>query len=146
VPRGVDQVEPVAGPVAADGRGEDGDATVALLGVEVGDGRARVHLAALVRGAGDVQDPFGQGGLAGIDVRQDAEIADPHGGVPSIDPFGDGAHPTAGEQRSGTSSTGGAAGAGHGGHEDQLEERRGDHDGGAVKHGGLLPVAMFRSE
>ena len=52
-------------------------------------------LATLVGGAGGVQDPFGQGGLAGIDVGQDAEIADTHFDGPSIAPRADGARPTA---------------------------------------------------
>ncbi len=76
VPRGVDQVDPVAVPGAAHGRGEDGDAPVPLLRVEVRDGRAVVDLAALVRGSGGEQDPFGDGGLAGVDVGEDAEVAD----------------------------------------------------------------------
>ena len=76
VPRRVDQVDPVAVPAAAHGRGEDGDPAVALLGVEVGDGRAVVDLATLVGGPGDIQDPFGDGGLAGVDVGEDAQVAD----------------------------------------------------------------------
>lgn len=73
---GVDEVDPVTVPGAAHGRGEDGDPTVALLGVEVGDGRPLVHLAPLVGGAGDVEDPFGDGGLAGVDMGEDAQVAD----------------------------------------------------------------------
>ncbi len=73
---GVDQVDPVPVPVAAHRGGEDGDAAVAFLGVEVGDGRAVVDLAALVGGAGEVEHPFGDGGLAGVHVGEDAEITD----------------------------------------------------------------------
>lgn len=76
VARRVDQVEPVAVPVAAHGSGEDGDAAVAFLRVEVGDGGAVVDLAALVGGAGQVEDPFGDGGLARVDVGEDAQVAD----------------------------------------------------------------------
>ncbi len=76
VPGGVDQVEVVPAPAAAHGRGEDGDAAVAFLRVVVGDGRTVVHLAALVDGAGREQDPFGDRGLAGVDVGEDAQIAD----------------------------------------------------------------------
>lgn len=74
--RRVDQVDPVAVPGAAHGRGEDGDPTIALLGVEVGDGGAVVDLTTLVGGPGEVQDPLGDGGLAGVDVGEDAQVAD----------------------------------------------------------------------
>lgn len=75
VARGVDQVDPVTVPVTAHRRGKDGDAAVAFLGIEVGDGRTVMDLAPLVGGAGEVEDPFGDGGLAGIDVGEDAQIA-----------------------------------------------------------------------
>src|SRR5690606_28335839 len=71
VPGGVDEVDAVTVPGAADGGGEDGDAPVAFLGVEVGDGGAVVDLAAAVRGAGGVEDPLGDGGLAGVHVGED---------------------------------------------------------------------------
>ncbi len=76
VARSVDQVDPPALPGAADGGREDGDAPLAFLGVEVGDGGALVHLAAAVDGAGGVQDPLRDGGLAGVDVGEDAQVAD----------------------------------------------------------------------
>ncbi len=76
VPGGVDEVDAVAVPGTADGGGEDGDAAVAFLRVEVGDGGAVVHLAPLVGGARRIQDPLGDGGLAGVDVGEDAEVAD----------------------------------------------------------------------
>ncbi|CAM5674005.1 hypothetical protein SVIOM342S_01395 [Streptomyces violaceorubidus] len=76
VPRGVDEVDPVPCPGAADGRGEDGDAAIAFLRVEVGDGGAVVDLAPLVGGSGGVEDPLGDGGLAGVDVGEDAQVAD----------------------------------------------------------------------
>jgi hypothetical protein len=75
VPWRVDQVEPAAVPVAAHCRGEDGDPALALLGVEVGDGRAVVDLAALVGGSGDIQDPLGDGGLARVDMGEDGQVA-----------------------------------------------------------------------
>ncbi|GAA3097734.1 hypothetical protein GCM10017687_05760 [Streptomyces echinatus] len=78
---GVDEVDAMAVPGAADRGGEDGDATVAFLRVEVGDGGAVVHLAPLVGGARRVQDPLGDGGLAGVDVGEDAEVADGGEGV-----------------------------------------------------------------
>ena len=76
MPGRVDEVNPVAVPAAGHRRGEDGDPAVTLLGVEVGDGRAVMDFAALVGGSGDIQDPFGDGGLAGVDVGEDAQVAD----------------------------------------------------------------------
>src|SRR6266702_7929305 len=76
MPWRVDEVDPVAGPAAAHGGGEDGDPAVTLLGVEVGDGRAVMDFAALVGGPGDIQDPFGDGGLAGVHMGEDAQVAD----------------------------------------------------------------------
>jgi hypothetical protein len=76
VPGGVDQVDPVVVPFTADRCGEDGDATVALLGVEVGDGRPVVDLTAFVGGSRRIEDPFGEGGLTRVDVGEDAEVAD----------------------------------------------------------------------
>ncbi len=76
VPGRVDEVDAMPVPRAAHGRGEDRDAAVALLRVEVRDGRAVVDLTALVGGAGGEQDAFGEGGLARVDVGEDAEVAD----------------------------------------------------------------------
>src|SRR5690606_13386134 len=87
VPGGVDEVDAVTVPGAADGGGEDGDAPVAFLGVEVGDGGAVVDLAAPVRGAGGVEDPLGDGGLAGVHVGEDAEVADGGEGVAAHGPW-----------------------------------------------------------
>src|SRR5690349_6986342 len=74
--RGVDQVDAMTVPGAADRRREDRDAAVALLRVEVGDGRAVVDLTAPVRGAGGEQDPLGDSGLARVDMGEDAQVAD----------------------------------------------------------------------
>src|SRR6185295_7996437 len=76
VPGGVDEVDPMAVPEAADGGGEDGDAAFALLRVAVGDGGPVVDLAALVGLAGQEEDPLGDGGLARVHVGQDAQVAD----------------------------------------------------------------------
>ena len=54
----------------------DGDAALLLLGVEVGDGGALVDLAHAVRGAAVEQHPLGDGGLAGVDVGDDADVAE----------------------------------------------------------------------
>ncbi len=76
VPGGVDEVDPMAVPEAADGGGEDGDAAFALLRVAVGDGGPVVDLATLVGLAGQEEDPLGDGGLARVHVGQDAQVAD----------------------------------------------------------------------
>jgi hypothetical protein len=81
MPGGVDQVDPVTVPGTTHRRREDGDAAVPLLRVEVGDSRAVVDLAPLVGGPGGVQDPLGDGGLAGVDMGEDAEVADDGEGV-----------------------------------------------------------------
>ena len=81
MPWRVDEVDPVTVPAAAHGGGEDGDPAVTLLGVEVGHGRAVMDFAALVGDSGDVQDPFGDGGLAGVDMGEDAQVADAAQGV-----------------------------------------------------------------
>ena len=54
----------------------DGDAAFLLFLVVVGLGGALVDAAELVLGAGVEEHVFGGGGLAGVDVRNDAEVAD----------------------------------------------------------------------
>ena len=56
------------------GRG-DGDAALLLLHHPVHDGRAVVDLAHLVGNAGVEEDALGRRGLAGVDVRHDADVA-----------------------------------------------------------------------
>ena len=68
VPRGVDDVQGVALPLAGGGRAGDGDAPLLLLGHPVHDRGALVHLAYLVGAAGVVEHPLGEGGLARVDV------------------------------------------------------------------------------
>src|SRR6185295_20157763 len=84
VTRRVDDVDPVLGiaavhPLPEAGRGgrRDRDAALALLFHPVHDGCAVVHLAHLVRNAGVEKDAFGGRGLAGINVRTDADVAIP---------------------------------------------------------------------
>ena len=62
-------------PEAGGRGGGDGDAALLLLHHPVHGGGAIVHLAQLVRDARVEQDALGHGGLAGIDVGHDAEIA-----------------------------------------------------------------------
>ena len=52
--------------------GLDGDAALPLQRERVGLGVAVVDAAELVDDAGGVQQPLGQAGLTGVDVRQDA--------------------------------------------------------------------------
>ena len=76
----VDQVDRVALAVAVPGTGGgggvDGDAALLLFLVEVHDGGAFVDFAHLVDLAGVIEDAFGDGGLAGVDVSGDADITD----------------------------------------------------------------------
>ena len=82
VPGGVDDVEAVLAaatcpcPSRSGGRGgRDGDAALLLLLHPVHRRGAFVHLADLVDDAGVEQDALGRRGLAGIDVRHDADVA-----------------------------------------------------------------------
>ena len=75
VPGRVDQVEREVLPVQRDRGAVDGDAALLLLNVEVGDGGSVVDIAHLVRGAAVVEHALGGGGLAGVDVRGDADIS-----------------------------------------------------------------------
>ena len=79
---GVDDVEAMlrqglvhALPERGGGSGLDRDATLLLLLHPVHGGSAVVHFTDLVALAGVEQDALGRGGLAGIDVGHDAEIA-----------------------------------------------------------------------
>jgi hypothetical protein len=97
VPGGVDDVDAVLGegqvhalPEAGGGRRRDRDAALLLLLHPVHRGGAVVHLTDLVVHAGVEQDALGGGGLAGIDVRGDADVAVAldgglagHGGTPN---------------------------------------------------------------
>ena len=71
----VDDVDPAVVPEAGGRGGGDGDAALLLLDHPVHDRRPLVHLADLVGPAGVVEDPLGGGGLAGIDVRHDADVS-----------------------------------------------------------------------
>ena len=55
-------------------RGLDGDAAAAFQLERVGPGAAGVDAADLVDHTGGVQQPLGEAGLTGVDVREDAEI------------------------------------------------------------------------
>ena len=72
---GVDDVQAVIVPEAGGCCRSDRDATLLLLLHPVHGGSAFMHFADLVGLAGVVKDTLGSRGLAGIDVRHDAEIA-----------------------------------------------------------------------
>jgi WD40 repeat protein len=73
---GVDQVDGALLPRKWDASAVNGDAAFLLLGVVVGFRGALVHAAELVLGPGVVEQVFGGGRLAGVDVRNDPEVAD----------------------------------------------------------------------
>src|SRR5476649_2297608 len=64
-------------PGTGNGGGGDRDAALALLFHPVGHRGALVDLAHLVDGAGVEKNALGRRGLAGIDVRGDADVARP---------------------------------------------------------------------
>jgi hypothetical protein len=73
---GVDDVDLVVLPPAGRRGGRDGDAALLLLLHPVHRGSALVDLTDLVGDAGVEQDALGGRGLAGVDVRHDADVAD----------------------------------------------------------------------
>jgi len=73
---GVDDVDRLAVPFARDSRRLDRDAALALLHHEVGRRVAVVDVAVLVDLLGVEEDALGRGGLAGVDMRDDADVAD----------------------------------------------------------------------
>ena len=76
VPGGVDDVDLVVFPEGRRRGGRDRDAALLLLLHPVHRGRAVVDLTDLVVDAGVVQDAFGRGGLARVDVGHDPDVAD----------------------------------------------------------------------
>ena len=62
-------------PETGGGGGRDGDAALLFLDHPVHGGSAVVHLADLVRDAGVIEHALGDRGLAGVDVRHDADVA-----------------------------------------------------------------------
>ncbi len=72
---GVDDVEAVAFPEAADSSGLNGNPALGFLFHEVGSGLTLVYFTQLVDTAGEFEDTFGSGGLTGINVGEDTNIA-----------------------------------------------------------------------
>ncbi|OPZ92057.1 MAG: hypothetical protein BWY73_00939 [candidate division TA06 bacterium ADurb.Bin417] len=75
VSRGVDDGDLVVEPVEGNGGRSDGDTPFPLLGHPVGHGRTLVHVAQAVNLATVIEHPLGGGGLPGVDVGDDADIA-----------------------------------------------------------------------
>src|SRR6185437_1755835 len=76
VPRRVDQVDGAALPLEGNASAVDGDTAFLLLDIPIGLGGALINAAQLVLGPGVIQQMLGGGGLAGIDVRNDPQVAD----------------------------------------------------------------------
>ena len=74
VARGVDQVDRGVVDDERHHRGLDGDAALPFQRQGVGLGGAVVDAADLVDDAGGMQDPLGQAGLTGVDMRQDSQV------------------------------------------------------------------------
>ena len=71
---GVDDVDGQVAERERHDRGADGDAAAPLEGEGVGLGGAGVDRPRGVDDSGEVQEPLGERGLTGVDVRQDAEV------------------------------------------------------------------------
>src|SRR5262249_54066245 len=76
VPGRVDERDARLAPLDGDGGAVDGDALLLLQRVEVGGGVALVHVPDLVLGAAEVEDARRRRGLAGVDGRDDADVAE----------------------------------------------------------------------
>ncbi len=76
---GVDEVDREVAHQERGDRGPDRDAAFALEVERVGLGGAGVDAADAIDGAGGEEEPLGEGGLTGVDVREDAEIERAHG-------------------------------------------------------------------
>ncbi len=75
VARRVDDVDPVALPLAGGGRGGDRDAALLLLLHPVHDGGALVNLPHLVGPPCVIEDALGRRRLTGVDVSHDPDVA-----------------------------------------------------------------------
>jgi hypothetical protein len=72
---GVDDVEAVAFPEAADSSGLNGNTALGFLFHEVGGGLTLVYFTQLVDTAGEFEDTFSCSGFTGINVGEDTNIA-----------------------------------------------------------------------
>jgi hypothetical protein len=71
----IDKIDPHIPPVATGRGGGDGYAALLLLLHPVHDSRTVMHFAETMTFTGIKQNPFGNGGLAGIDVGDDSHVA-----------------------------------------------------------------------
>ena len=74
--RRINDVDAVVIPHGSHGGGGDGDPALAFLVHVIGGGIAFMHFTDLVGLAGVIQDAFRRGGLARVNMRGDADIAD----------------------------------------------------------------------
>ena len=74
----VDEVDRRVADDKRDDCGLDRDAALTLEVERVGLGGAGVDAAELVDDPGCEQQPFGEGGLTGVDVREDSEVQGAH--------------------------------------------------------------------
>jgi hypothetical protein len=75
MPGRIDNVDSMAAPLGSRRRRGDGDAALLLLDHPVHGRGALVHLPHLVDAAGVEEDALGRGGLAGVDVGHDPDVA-----------------------------------------------------------------------
>ena len=75
VSRGIDDVEAVVIPETSRCSGLNGDPALLLLIHEVSRSRTIMHLTDLMNLTGELENALGRGGLAGIDVGEDADVS-----------------------------------------------------------------------
>ena len=73
---GIDEVDRDIVPGNGDAGGLDRDPMFLLQVVEISDGGALIDVAHAVRKAAVKQHPFGDGGFSGVDMGNDADIAE----------------------------------------------------------------------
>src|SRR5262249_8296484 len=76
VPRRIDEIHRAIEPRERDAGAVDRDAALALFLVVVGFGRPLIDAPQAMRSAREVEDVLGRRGLAGVDVRNDADVAE----------------------------------------------------------------------
>lgn len=148
--RSINYVNLIIIPGAVGGGGLDGDALLALEvhGVHLGpDAVAAADLVDLVDAAGVEEDPLGEGGLAGVDVGGDPDVADVGQQLLPLDLVdlgpGGGGEAAAGSEEGGGGGGGGAevgeeAGGGGSHHRRRRRRRRGRTLGFGGKTLGLV--------
>jgi hypothetical protein len=77
MPWGVDDIDTMFQPITGCSRRRDGDTPLSFLIHEVHYGCAIIHVTDLVGTTGVIQQPFRDGGLAGIYVSYDSDVSYP---------------------------------------------------------------------